>query len=113
MKLKKILIFFLCFFGIQLIIVYYNSKKDYEKSYDFIIAKISITQKKRMIFYSDETKFPKSNFTSSVFTIMETEDVKIGDKVFKEAGARKLFILRKNKNGVYEVHKIYYPTGLF
>lgn len=113
MKLKKILIFFLCFFGIPLIIVFYKSKNEYEKSYDFVIAKISITQKKSMIFYSDETKFPKSNFNTTVFDISEREDVKIGDKVFKEAGARKLFILRKNKNGVYEVHKIYYPTSLF
>lgn len=107
MKPKYLFLIFFCFFGFFIIRAYLASKKEDDSYYNFIITKIELTPAYRMILYYGNKKILFHNFT-----IMDDEDVKIGDKVVKEKNSKVLKIFRKNKDGVYEKHIEIYSTNI-
>lgn len=85
-----------------------KSKKEFETKYNFVIDKIEITPTKRMVFFKDNQEINLWNYT-----IMDNEDVLVGDLIYKEKCSKYLYIYRKDKQGLYKEHLKYSPRGIF
>ena len=107
MKNRYFILFFLCFIGFILIRSYRSSKIEDESLYNFVITKIEISPSYDMIFYNKDRKILPHNFL-----IKYKEDIKIGDKIIKENNSKVLFIYRKNNEGVYEKHLVFYSNNV-
>ena len=107
MKPKYIILFFVCFFGIAFLTDYLQTREEFGKSYNFVITKIELAPTYNMILYDNNEKILFYNFT-----IMNYEDVKIGDKVVRDKNSNTLRILRKNANGLYVKHLEFYSNNV-
>ncbi|MBZ4035497.1 hypothetical protein K6T82_12015 [Flavobacterium sp. 17A] len=92
----KLFIFFIVVFGFVFSNVFIKSRKEYTKSYDFIISRIESDAKGYLTFYDSlNTGY---SFTSFRFNEFDKQGFLAGDKVFKDKFSKNVNISRKKGN---------------
>ena len=70
----------------------YNSKKEYQREYSFVVSRVEITPTKTVRLYDMNQR--KTVFWS--YTIMADAGVSEADSVYKAPCSRFLFVFKKN-----------------
>lgn len=86
-----------------------HCKREFISGYNFKISKICISPTKRMIFY--DTKDREISFWN--YTVMDYEDVSVGDSICKTPCSEFLYIYRKDDKGEYREHIKVTPSSIF
>lgn len=94
---------------VPMLITLYNSKKEYQGEYSFVVSRVEITPTKTVELY--DMKQRKIGFWS--YTIMADARVNEADSVYKAPCSKFLFVFKKNNRGEYKQYLTIAPTGLF
>src|SRR5690606_3159557 len=87
----------------------YNSKKEYQREYSFVVSRVEITPTQTLVLYDmKDTEFALWNYS-----VMADTKVSETDSVYKGPCSRFLFVFKKNKKGEYNQYLKIDPSGLF
>lgn len=87
---------------------YFQTKKECESSYNFVITKIKETPTKQWTFFNEDKEVELWGFIVS-----SKEDIKAGDILYKPVCSAYIQILRKDRNGRDIVISEANYTGMF
>lgn len=112
LNMKKAILILILFFTTIVVFVYINvfinSRQEYLKKYNFIIAKIETDTKGNLIFY--DSLYNKYSFANYRFKEWDKLGISVGDKVLKDSLSKNMNICRKIKNE-YKIYYIQKPNG--
>ena len=105
--LTFVIVFGILIFGI-LINTFIHSRNEILNNYYFVITKIEVSPTNTLVFYNKEKEVQLWNYT-----IMDDENVLVGDIIFKDKCSKYLHVLRKDKksNKYKEFLKVQ-PSGI-
>lgn len=100
---------FLVVVAFLLVRQFLDAGKEFKSSYDFIIEKIEVTPTKKLILYDSIGV----EFFSVNYSIVENDNIEIGDSISKQSCSKLLYVYKKNDKGDYQEYKRKSPSGLF
>jgi hypothetical protein len=106
---KMMIVIFALVLIVPMLITFYNSKKEYQGEYSFVVSRVEISATKTLELY--DMKRRKISFWN--YAIMSDARVSEADSVYKAPFSRFLFVFKKNNKGEYKQYLTIAPSGLF
>jgi hypothetical protein len=108
-KKKMMIAIFALMYIVPILTSLYNSKKEYQGEYSFVVSRLEITQTRTLMLYD----MKKKKIGLWNYVIMADAGVSEADSVYKAPCSRFLFVFKKNNKGEYKQYLKIDPTGLF
>lgn len=103
---------FICFLILVIVAIvantYIQSRSEFLVIYNFKVSKIEISPTRSLTVYNNDKKI---DFWS--FSIREGDDIKIGDRFFKDSCSQYLYIFRRDDNGIEKLYIKVKENGVF